>query len=65
MKIKVLHCARCGEDHEMEFSKFSDNPIECDETIYTHWGLCPNTSEPVILTIIECENDNQMATGKS
>jgi hypothetical protein len=48
MKVTVLNCARCGEDHEMEFYPFSQNGIDD----FTHWGMCPNINEPVLLKFI-------------
>ncbi len=44
MKVTVRRCQRCGKNHQMVFAKLT-NPA--DE--WTHWGLCPNTKEPVLL----------------
>jgi len=51
-EVAVFTCARCGEDHTMVFSEFSEKPIECDGKVYSHYGTCPNTGEPVILAIV-------------
>lgn len=52
-KITVKGCARCGETHEIEFSPFAENAIECSGEISTHWGMCPNLNEPILLRIQE------------
>ena len=49
MKVTVRNCARCGEDHEMEFNPFSQNGIDD----FTHWGMCPSINEPVLLKFID------------
>lgn len=51
IKITVRGCARCGQTHEMEFSPFTKNAIECEGDVSTHWGMCPNLQEPVLLRI--------------
>lgn len=56
----VIRCARCGQDHpseaeprEIEFKRFRRPIRENDGTIWTHWGLCPVTGEPVLLLMRE------------
>lgn len=44
-KEHLQHCARCGQDHEIVWMPFKDAPIDD----YTHWGLCPLNSEPVLM----------------
>jgi len=46
--MPVKTCARCGEDHIITFRRFK-NPIDR----FTHWALCPNTNEPILLEIYE------------
>lgn len=41
MKIFVENCARCGINHEVEFTKFKSS---C-----SIWGICENTSEPILI----------------
>lgn len=55
--LAVTQCARCGENHDVKFSPFSKNNIECDNVEYTHWGLCPITKEPVIMAITHEEQN--------
>ena len=53
MKIMVKHCARCNNDHEMEFVQFQHFGIgDCN-----YWGMCPYINEPVIMKIVEVEED--------
>ena len=52
VKSKVSRCARCGQDHEVEFKKLK-KPIEIGltgvTTTYTHWGMCPINNEPILM----------------
>lgn len=63
LRTKVRNCARCGRDHEMDFYEFSEDPIDCDGVVYTHWGYCPNTNEPVLLRVLDEENVNDHTLG--
>jgi hypothetical protein len=53
IKIMVINCARCGESHEVNFAKFSLEGVDINGDIFTHWGMCPETSEPILLKIVE------------
>ena len=49
----VRNCARCNNDHEMEFVQFQHFGIgDCN-----YWGMCPYINEPVIMKIVEVEED--------
>lgn len=50
MKIMVM-CARCGETHEIEIVPFAKNAIVADGKTLTHWGMCLNLNEPVLMRI--------------
>jgi hypothetical protein len=45
----VNGCARCGTDHEtVWFFKF-EQPIEAtEEIVFTEWGECPITGDPIL-----------------
>jgi hypothetical protein len=44
----VKTCARCGGNHrEILFRKFKQ-PIQADK-VWTHWGICPKTHEPILM----------------
>lgn len=47
---KLRKCARCGKDHNFSilFKKFK---IPINE--WTHWGMCPNTKEPILLKLVD------------
>ena len=57
MKTLVKKCARCGNDHEVEFKEFQHFGIgDCN-----WWGMCPYINEPVIMRISEKkENDTKL-----
>ena len=43
----VNGCARCGQTHvNIVFKRFKNGPIL---RTYTHWALCPETGEPIIM----------------
>jgi len=55
--IAVLSCARCGKDHPRVLFKKFTRPVKDDSegilsSAYTHWGMCPNKKEPILLTIV-------------
>jgi hypothetical protein len=47
--VDIKKCARCGQDHDkMSFLKFTKPPLESH---YTHFCICPQTLEPVLMRI--------------
>jgi len=49
MKTDIVNCARCGEDHAgMEFQEFVQKP----DTGHTHWAMCPEIEQPILLVIV-------------
>jgi hypothetical protein len=50
LKVDVHGCARCGEDHkDMDFRAFRSPIFDSDGSVWTHWAICPNFDEPVLL----------------
>lgn len=47
----IKNCARCGGNHELEFTKLDGDPIETPEGDYTHWAMCPATSQPILMML--------------
>lgn len=55
LRVDLVGCARChGPGHHgLDFVKLR-RPIEaqgCEDEDLTHWALCPNTGEPILLGI--------------
>jgi len=51
----IKNCARCQQEHtDMKFSPFNI-PIRLGNRRYTHWTICPNTKEPIILEVVNDE----------
>lgn len=47
---KLVHCARCGEDHEgLTFRRFVQPVKSFGVELYSHWCACPVTSDPILL----------------
>lgn len=47
MILKIDTCARCNKDHlAVEFHRFRNPPMT-----YTHWGVCPETKEPILMYV--------------
>lgn len=43
--IYVVHCIRCGEDHEkIKFTILSNSPRGT-----SHWAMCPIKNEPILM----------------
>jgi hypothetical protein len=60
MGTKISKCARCGEDHEVEFAKLKE-PFKTGQT---HWATCPVTGEPIAMRIMgETDQDQESMDG--
>jgi|GEM_PF-6754685 hypothetical protein len=50
----ITLCARCGGNHEnLEFIEFSGNPISDSDGLWNFWSICPVTSDPILLRILD------------
>lgn len=68
--VNIIHCARCGENHDgLDFLPFTE-PVEYDpvskvilhcEIQFTHWALCPTTGEPILMQVLD-DTDRIIAT---
>lgn len=43
-RANIVDCPRCGEEHDKTFFRKLSNPVDK----WTHWAMCPNTSEPLL-----------------
>lgn len=59
MRASFAACARCGKAHRnLEFVAFRCAvSVPDSETLLTHWALCPETSEPILLTVVSRSDD--------
>jgi len=49
--VAIKRCARCGQDHDIEFKHFVGDSFEdSDGVVFDWWGLCPTTGDPVFMT---------------
>lgn len=53
MEIKILRCQRCGQDHGPIIFEPIRNQSTPDDA--THWGICPEFNEPIMITVGACE----------
>lgn len=42
----VLHCARCGGNHDNVLFMLLDN-----SNLFSHWGVCPTNSQPILMRV--------------
>ncbi len=53
--VKVLNgCARCNGIHvDIDFKMFTFYPQFAgnDGAMFTHWAMCPETNEPILMRI--------------
>jgi len=47
----IKNCARCTGEHEDILCASFTRPVELVDGGYTHWALCPNTGEPILIVI--------------
>lgn len=45
MTIEIKCCARCGDDHKVEFKPLANHDR------YTHWGMCPVIEQPILMIV--------------
>jgi len=58
VKTTINSCARCGGTHvDIIFKKIN---VPCRDM--THWVLCPNTKEPIMLRIVQTKEENKHLT---
>jgi len=50
-RVKVIQCARCGNDHDAVSVVPFMNPPEGYE--FTHWGNCPSSGDPILFIVLE------------
>lgn len=49
----VKNCARCGKNHkDITFMRFKNPP-----TTHTHWSMCPNANEPILMKMVDDKDD--------
>lgn len=48
---EIKNCARCGKNHKkVSIKRFRMPP---DDTEYTHWGVCPVSKDPILISVTE------------
>lgn len=57
-EIHVENCARCDGDHSVQVERFT-NPTTCRGCgrEHTHFGVCPDTGEPILVRFEEVPDD--------
>jgi len=51
--ITIRNCARCQGTHEnVMFEKLVGEPIDGVEGDYTHWAMCPEKMQPIVLAVL-------------
>ena len=61
MIIVVSGCARCGHTHEVEFKEFSRQNVEIGGFVETHWGMCPELNEPILMRFQPVQEDGEQS----
>lgn len=53
IRCDIRACARCNGSHDALLFRTLSSPMDFGagegRTIYTHWALCPDNGEPIIL----------------
>jgi hypothetical protein len=58
MKLDVRHCARCDKTHmALSFMPLSNPPPDV-----SHWAMCPQTHQPILLTITKHDESTDTTT---
>jgi len=48
---EVRNCARCGKYHDSVTFTLLQQPVNSNGIVYSYWGTCPNTGEPILLAV--------------
>lgn len=60
VKTTVENCARCGTGHKnIKFAKLKKPCVS-----WTHWAICPETGEPILLKIVDGEKNKKVIRKK-
>lgn len=65
---KIVHCARCGEDHLNLTAKPLTRPVmdysnNQEKVLYTHWVPCPVNGEPILVVEVDKDGSVSITTG--
>lgn len=58
--INFSNCARCGNEHkQLEVDKLESPHRDSapGATTYTHWAMCPETDQPVLVAVVGDDQD--------
>lgn len=48
--LDIQSCARCGKNHNgIKFQNFQKLPFKYGRKVWTMWGICPETGDPILL----------------
>jgi len=58
--LHVRGCNRCARDHaELPFLLLQRPMMDRDGVCWTHWATCPTTGEPILMFIVNNEEDDE------
>jgi hypothetical protein len=49
--MRVIGCARCGGEHDVEPERL-ERPIKAADIEITHWSPCPNNGQPILIQVM-------------
>jgi hypothetical protein len=49
MRLDIDGCARCGQEHRNIEAKQFEDPPKIGGVTFTHWVMCPNSQDPILL----------------
>lgn len=58
----LFTCSRCGETHlDLKFGLLTNPVLGNDgKEEYTHWALCPTNGEPILMKVLERDENNRV-----
>jgi len=54
-KTEIKGCARCGQDHSVEFKPLTASPGQMQ---FSHYAICENTGQPILMRMVD---DSELA----
>ena len=55
-EVEVSNCVRCNGTHKVKFHLSKNRHYEIGDDDYQYWGMCPDTDEPILMSVAKRED---------
>lgn len=50
--VYIENCARCGQDHMVNYKEFESPPVDGYGATWSHWAICPVSKDPIAIMFL-------------